>query len=57
LARTDGGPARSIGPTIVGTGENANAVSQLWLFINAPLVGAGIAGLVFKSGVLAANKD
>ena len=50
-------PARSIGPTIVGMGENANAVSQLWLFIVAPLVGAGIAGLMFKSGVLAANKD
>ena len=57
MARTDGGPARSIGPTIVGMGENANAVSQLWLFIVAPLVVAGIAELMFKSGVLAANKD
>jgi hypothetical protein len=38
-------------------GENANAVSQLWLFIVAPLVVAGIAELMFKSGVLAANKD
>jgi aquaporin Z len=42
---------------IAGMGENANAVSQLWLFIVAPLVGAGIAGLMFKSGILAANKD
>ena len=50
-------PARSIRPAIVGMGENANAVSQLWLFIVAPLVGAGIAGLMFKSGILAANKD
>ena len=57
MARTDGGPARSIGPAIVGMGENANAVSQLWLFIVAPLVGAGVAGLMFKSGILAANKD
>jgi len=50
-------PARSLGPAIVGMGENANAVSQLWLFIVAPLVGAGVAGLMFKSGILAANKD
>jgi aquaporin Z len=50
-------PARSIGPAIVGMAENANAVSQLWLFIVAPLVGAGVAGLMFKSGILAANKD
>ncbi|MFT5486788.1 MAG: aquaporin Z [Paracoccaceae bacterium] len=50
-------PARSIGPAIVGMGTNANAVSQLWLFIVAPLIGAGVAGLMFKSGLLAANKD
>lgn len=50
-------PARSIGPAIVGMGANANAVSQLWLFIVAPLIGAGVAGLMFKSGLLAASKD
>jgi len=50
-------PARSIGPAIIGMSTNANAVSQLWLFIVAPLVGAGVAGLMFKSGLLAANKD
>ena len=50
-------PARSIGPAIVGMEANANAVSQLWLFIVAPLIGAGIAGLMFKSGILAAKKD
>lgn len=50
-------PARSIGPAIVGMGANANAVSQLWLFIVAPLIGAGAAGLMFKSGLLAAPKD
>lgn len=50
-------PARSIGPAIVGMGANANAVSQLWLFIVAPLIGAGVAGLMFKSGLLAAKKD
>lgn len=50
-------PARSIGPAIVGMGTNPGAVSQLWLFIVAPLVGAGVAGLMFKSGLLAASKD
>lgn len=50
-------PARSIGPAIVGMGTNAAAVSQLWLFIVAPLVGAGVAGLMFKSGLLAAKND
>ena len=50
-------PARSIGPAIMGMAENAKAVSQLWLFIVAPLIGAGIAGMMFKSGLLAAKSD
>ena len=42
-------PARSIGPALfAGTG----ALSQLWLFIVAPIVGAVAAGLLFKSGSL-----
>ena len=43
-------PARSLGPAIVGAGKNAGALAQVWLFIVAPLIGAGIAGLLFKSG-------
>lgn len=50
-------PARSIGPAIIGAAANPTAVSQLWLFIVAPLIGAGIAGLLFKSGVLAADEN
>jgi len=50
-------PARSIGPAIMGMAENAKAVSQLWLFIVAPLIGAGISGMMFKSGLLAAKSD
>lgn len=50
-------PARSIGPAIVGMGGNAAAVSQLWLFIVAPLIGAAAAGLMFKSGVLSAEEN
>lgn len=49
-------PARSLGPAIVGAGTNPAALGQVWLFIVAPLVGAGLAGLLFKpGGVLAAD--
>jgi aquaporin Z len=45
-------PARSIGPALVGMATNPQAIAQLWLFIVAPLVGAGVAGVLFKSGAL-----
>jgi aquaporin Z len=45
-------PARSIGPALVGMATNPKAIAQLWLFIVAPLVGAGVAGVLFKSGAL-----
>jgi len=49
-------PARSLGPAIVGVGSNPGALGQVWLFIVAPLLGAGIAGYVFKpGGVLCAD--
>ena len=49
-------PARSLGPAIIGMGTKPAALGQLWLFIIAPLIGGGIAGLLFKSGgVLAAD--
>jgi aquaporin Z len=40
-------PARSIGPALFAGGA---AISQLWLFILAPILGAIAAGLLFKSG-------
>jgi aquaporin Z len=43
-------PARSIGPALVGIGSNPGAVAQLWLFIIAPLIGAGLAGLLYREG-------
>ncbi len=49
-------PARSLGPALVGAGTNANALAQLWLFIVAPLIGAGAAGLLFSNGTLSADK-
>ncbi len=45
-------PARSFGPAIFVQG---NALGQLWLFIIAPLVGAGLAALLFRSRILAAD--
>jgi aquaporin Z len=49
-------PARSIGPAIVGMGTNPHALGQVWLFIVAPLIGAGIAGFLFRpGGVLSAD--
>ncbi|MEL7344456.1 MAG: aquaporin Z [Pseudomonadota bacterium] len=42
-------PARSIGPALFA---GSTALSQLWLFIVAPIIGAAAAGLVFKAGVL-----
>lgn len=42
-------PARSIGPALFAGGA---ALSQLWLFIVAPIIGAVGAGLLFKSGLL-----
>jgi len=42
-------PARSIGPALFSGGA---AISQLWLFIVAPLIGGALAGLVYKSHAL-----
>jgi aquaporin Z len=42
-------PARSIGPALFSGG---GAMSQLWLFILAPALGAAAAGVVFRSGLL-----
>lgn len=41
-------PARSIGPALFAGGA---ALSQLWLFILAPLAGGAVAGLVYKAGL------
>ncbi len=46
LTNTSVNPARSIAQAIFS--ENALALPQLWLFIVAPLVGAGLAGLCYK---------
>lgn len=45
-------PARSLGPALFVGGE---ALAQLWLFIVAPLMGAGLAGFAFRSNLLTAE--
>lgn len=45
-------PARSIGPAVFVGGT---ALAQLWLFIVAPLVGAALAGIVFRAKLLTAQ--
>lgn len=45
-------PARSFGPAIIVGGT---AISQLWLFIVAPLIGAALAGILFRQKVLEAE--
>lgn len=45
-------PARSFGPAVFVQGQ---ALSQLWLFIVAPLAGAGLAGLLFRAKTLEAD--
>jgi aquaporin Z len=52
ITGTSVNPARSIGPALIGMGSNAAAVGQLWLFIIAPLIGAGLAGLLFRTGAM-----
>ena len=45
ITGTSVNPARSIGPAIM---EGGQALSQLWLFIVAPLVGAAFSSLIWK---------
>lgn len=45
-------PARSFGPAVIVGGT---AISHLWLFIIAPLIGAALAGIVFRMGLLEAD--
>jgi aquaporin Z len=42
-------PARSFGPALLVGGQ---AISQLWLFIVAPLAGAAISGVIFRLKLL-----
>jgi aquaporin Z len=45
-------PARSFGPAVLAGGQ---ALAQLWLFVVAPLIGALLGALLFRSRVLEAD--
>jgi aquaporin Z len=45
VTNTSVNPARSTGPALL---EGMEAISQLWMFWVAPIVGAAIAGMVYK---------
>src|SRR6185503_15659877 len=47
-------PARSLGPAVWVLGD---ALTQLWLFIVAPLAGAGLAGCMFRVKLLAMEEE
>jgi aquaporin Z len=57
ITGTSVNPARSLGPAIVGAGSNPEALRQVWLFIVAPLIGAGAAGFLFKRGGVFSAED
>ena len=46
LTGTSVNPARSIGPAVFAGGS---AISQVWVFIVGPLVGAAVAALVYRA--------
>jgi aquaporin Z len=46
-------PARSLGPAVWVLGD---ALMQLWLFIVAPMLGAGLAGWMFRVRLLTADE-
>jgi aquaporin Z len=54
ITGTSVNPARSLGPALFA---GSGALSQLWLFIVAPLIGAAAAGIVFQTGALDAKKS
>lgn len=45
ITNTSVNPARSIGPAVF---EGGDAITQVWLFIVAPVVGAAIAGVAYQ---------
>ncbi|MBB3995562.1 aquaporin Z [Sulfitobacter undariae] len=47
-------PARSIGPALFVGGT---ALSQLWVFIVAPLIGGAIGGILHRTGITGTDSD
>lgn len=58
LTGTSVNPARSLAPAVFEAifGNNTTPISQIWVFILAPLVGAALAGIIFKALFAPAKK-
>ncbi len=50
-------PARSIGPAMVESIQGGDAISQLWLYIVAPVIGGALGGIIHKSGITTLDTD
>lgn len=50
-------PARSIGPALLTTGDDGLVLSQLWVFIIAPILGAVLAALLFRFVLTQTKKE
>lgn len=50
-------PARSIGPALLTSGDDGLVLSQLWVFILAPIVGAVLAALLFRFVLTPSKKE
>ena len=50
-------PARSIGPAMLESIQGGDAISQLWLYIVAPLIGGAIGGKLHQSGITTKDTD
>ena len=57
ITGTSVNPARSLGPALVGAGTNPTALSQVWLFIVAPFIGAVLAAMLFRAGGVLTGDD
>lgn len=49
LTGTSVNPARSFGPALMAATYDITALSQVWVFIVAPLVGAALAALIWRA--------
>lgn len=49
LTGTSVNPARSFGPALLMAPIDPTAISQVWVFIVAPLIGAALAALIWKA--------
>ena len=55
VSNTSVNPARSTGPALISM--DATAISQLWMFWAAPIIGAALGAILYKLTVAGSNND